>query len=508
MPSPLILCVDDDEKSLKLIQAILNTHGYETCGATSGKQALTDLAQLRPAVVLLDIMMPGMDGYEVCKSIKANPDTEDVPVVMITALSSKADRIRSIEAGAEDFISKPFDSAEVLARVRMLLRVKELSDGLKLAYSYVNQLTGFGRDLSTYYTVKGFDLLLAIEQAVGHILRSPENPHNPVMILAGMNFDRPSWYWYLFERGTSGVDRTQMDRHFEDVLELPPKAGPHVLSYPKSDSRPDTMAPFAEKLRVCGITPTNILTYFSSDICVAAINYGHEITKYDADVLSAIVTNVAVMKAIFLHVNDTKHAFDYVIHALARAAEANDEDTGNHIQRVGELSALLALQMGFSNDFIKTIRVQAVTHDVGKVHIPPEILCKPEPLSSEEFTIMKSHSQLGARILGAHPRLALATSIAYSHHERYDGSGYPQGLLGEDIPIEGRVVILADQYDALRTQRVYKPAYGHDDTVKRLTQGDGRTLPGHFDPNVLAAFKKVSSRFEETYARLSNPEQR
>jgi len=507
MPSPLILCVDNDEKSLKLIQAILNAHGYETWGATSGKQALTDLSQLRPAVVLLDIMMPGMDGYAVCKAIKANPATEDVPVVMITALSSKSDRIRSIEAGAEDFISKPFDSAEVLARVRMLLRVKELGEGLKLAYSYVNQLTGFGRDLSTYYTEKGFDLLLAMEQAVGHILRGPETPHNPIMILAGMNFDRPSWYWYLFERGTSGVDRTQMDRHFEDVLELPPKAGAHVVSYAESDSRPGTLAPFAEKLRVCGIHPTNILTYLSGDICVAAINYGHGITKYDADVLSAIVTHIAVMKTIFLQVNDTKHAFDYVIHALARAAEASDEDAGNHIQRVGEFSALLALQMGFSNDFIKTIRVQAVTHDVGKLHIPPEILAKPGPLTPEEYTVMKQHPSLGAEILGAHPRLTMATSIAYSHHERYDGSGYPQGLLGEDIPIEGRLVILADQYDALRSKRVYKPAYSHEDTVKVLAQGDGRSHPGHFDPNVLAAFKKVSSRFDETYARLSNPEQ-
>lgn len=506
MPSPLILCVDDDAKSLKLIQTILNARGYETCGAANGKQALQDLANLRPDVVLLDVMMPGMDGYEVCKAIKANPDTQEVPVVMITALSAKADRIRSIEAGAEDFISKPFDSAEVLARVRMLLRVKELSDGLKLAYAYVNQLTGFGRNLATYYTPKGFDLLLAMEQAVGHILRSPENPYNPGMILAGLRFDRPSWYWYLFERGTSGVDRTQMDRHFEDVLELSPRAEPHVVSYPEGASGPEAMAPFAEKLRVCGIQPTKILTYLSGDICVAAINYGHEITKYDADVLSAIVTNVSVMKAIFLHVNDTKHAFDYVIHALARAAEANDDDAGNHIQRVGELSAVLALQMGFSSDFVKTIKVQAVTHDVGKVHIPPEILCKPEPLTPEECAIMKGHSLLGARILGTHPRLALATSIAYTHHERFDGSGYPQGLMGEDIPIEGRIVILADQYDALRARRVYKTAYGHDDTVKIITQGDGRTLPGHFDPKVLAAFKKVFSRFDETYARLSRPE--
>ncbi len=197
--------------------------------------------------------------------------------------------------------------------------------------------------------------------------------------------------------------------------------------------------------------------------------------------------------------NQIEQSYFYLTQKLAEISEVYDDETGQHIKRVGEYSALVAKELGMESTYVEKIRMFSQLHDIGKLKIPREILMKPGKLTPEEFEIMKKHTIYGAEFLGEQPWLKMARNVALYHHENWDGTGYPFGLRGKNIPLEARIVKIADVYDALRSRRSYKPSLSHEEAVRIILSGDGRTMPSHFDPDVLGVFKRAHLKFNEIF---------
>lgn len=343
LPLPLVLIVDDNPENLTVIGELLQPE-HAVRAANSGLRALR-LARLapHPDLILLDVMMPEMDGYEVLQQLRADPETADIPVIFLTALNGSDDEERGLLKGAMDYITKPIRPPILLARVRTQLELKQARDLMR---------------------------------------------------------DRNQWL--------------------------------------------------------------------------------------EAEVTRRMAENQRIQ--------------DVTIHALARLAETRDNETGNHILRTQEYVRTLARRLQRNPRFadriddrlVALLAKSAPLHDIGKVGIPDRILLKPARLDAEEWAIMKTHAQLGADALAHAERdvaypvefLQCAKQIARSHHERWDGLGYPDGLAGEAIPLPARLMALADVYDALISQRVYKPPFPHEQAFAMIVADRGR----HFDPDVVDAF--------------------
>ena len=193
-----------------------------------------------------------------------------------------------------------------------------------------------------------------------------------------------------------------------------------------------------------------------------------------------------------------------IVLSLVEVARLRHLETGAHLHRMSHLVGILALHWGFDTEQVRVLRASAALHDIGKIVIADAILNKPGTLDAGEWEIVKQHPVVGATLLPASlsPLVQCARQVALSHHERWDGSGYPHGLRGTQIPLPARMVMLCDQYDALRSTRPYKPAYDHATTCQIIFEGDDRTRPEHFDPKLLEIFRQVHPRFEALWQGL------
>ncbi|OGT21328.1 MAG: hypothetical protein A2V90_02935 [Gammaproteobacteria bacterium RBG_16_57_12] len=341
---PSILIVDDDPDICQYIDISLQGSGYTTQQAQSGEEALEKIRIRAPDLILLDIIMPGMGGIEAARLIKSAPETQSLPIAMITVADDREAKLRCLEIGVEDFLNKPLDYAELFVRVRNLLRLK---------------------------------------------------------------------------------------------------------------------------------------------------NYNDVLSQYSQTLETQVQTKTREVK---------QYCIETVI-TLTRAAEYRDVDTGGHVSRVSQYSRELACSLGMDQAFCEDIFYASPMHDIGKIAIPDSILLKPQALSSLEWEVMKTHTTLGREILiqCESPYLLMGADIAQSHHERWDGGGYPAGLAGEQIPLAARIMALCDVYDALRSRRPYKPPYSHKEAVNIIQHGDAYLKPGYFDPRIYQAFLNTSDHFDAIF---------
>lgn len=331
-----ILLVDDDQSAVFMLQQLIETFGYKVDVAFNGCEAMDRVESENPDVILADVVMPVMDGFELVKQLRNQRKSRIIPILLITGLQDMKTKVRALEAGADDVLTKPINALELKAKLKSMTKVKAYNEHM---HNYQKELEG---------------------------------------------------------------EVSKATRQLRDAL---------------------------YKLKT-----------------------------------SSLVT----------------------ISRLAAAAEYKDRYTGRHLERISYSTAAIARKMGFDDTFVETIMYSSPMHDIGKIGIPDRILLKPGKLDPDEWEVMKSHTTIGGDLLkhSGSDIIHQGEEIALTHHERWDGSGYPRGLKGREIPVAGRITAIVDVFDALLSKRPYKEAFTRDKSLKIIEEGVG----SHFDPEVAEAF--------------------
>ena len=449
---PCVLIVDDTPAARKTLESLLKTEGYRLAFASSGVEALEVVAQLKPDLILLDVMMPEMDGYEVCRRLRSAPESSQVPIIMVTALDDRASRLRGLEAGADDFLTKPIDWAELRARTRTIIRLNRY----RLLYAQRSR----------------YELLIRL------------SPDGIVMV--------------------SAAGRILLTNEAAEVLLIP--AGEGTLSGAPLQGfllEAESARFFDAFVRVIsGQSPLERLeTWLQGRGDAPPVPVEISLGRHEWEELPAVqclIRDITGRKEaelersrLFREVTD---AYDVTIETLALALELRGRDMGGHGRRVAEMTVKVARGMGVDEDEIVNIRRGAFLHDIGKIAIPDSILHKPGPLSAEEWTIMRRHPDVACDLLSQISFLRPATVIPCFHHEKWDGSGYPRGLRGEEIPLPARIFSVVDVWDALSSERVYEPAWPEERVIAYCRDHSG----SHFDPRVVTLFLDILEKESST----------
>lgn len=493
-----ILIVDDNPLLAQTVGGWLSEAGYEPIVAPTGADALRHIHADAPDLILLDLNLPDLTGLSLCSALKENEETARIPVVVLTASDSFDDRVSALDIGADDFLTKPVAREELLARTRSLLRAKGLSDRLLLSFYQLDDLGSFAEHFTENIAADLNPMDAAVRIALQILGPKPGQSGRPAFAWSGTR-GRSGFYGlnYYFTDGvwTSHDGRIAIPALESALAPYDRGGGNYATNEPPSPALLDLIgAPASLHLQ-------NLVAVWMEHTVLVVAGYPWNVGSYEFPLLRATLRHWMVFQRIWEETRQTEQAFFYTMEALALAAEFHDPNTASHIRRVNAYAGLVAQALGKEPRFVRAISKCGQMHDVGKITIPVTILRKPLPLDGSEREIMCNHTVNGAAILGNSPHLAMAATIARSHHENYDGSGYPDSLYEDAIPIEARIIKVVDIYDALRTLRPYKRTYAHEDALKVLRSGDGRVSPAHLDPEVLSAFldhqKEAGRLFDE-----------
>jgi putative two-component system response regulator len=603
----LVLAVDDNEQNLQLLEEYLSTWGYDVVLARDGREALDLYPKINPAVIVLDVMMPVMDGYEACGCIKGEAIGRTIPILMLTALTGTEDKIKALECGADDFLNKPINKDELRTRIRSLVRIrnlrKELDSSENIIVTLTNALSnkdprsgGHVQRVADYASrlcdklgmsreekeiiVKGAmlhdvgmigvpdalvakTLLTDAERAVvaehtriGASILDPMKTFRPFVPIVRWHHERIDGRGYPdglagdaipLEAQIVGIaNRYDEIRHDDDLpatealahLRAEARDGAfdaELMSFFAAALDEETPAPATSRhMRPKIAPPARVLCVddnaVNRDLVAASladagfqVSYAEDgaeaVRIIDNDAIDVVLLDLLMPvqdgeETLRLLRADPRHEFlpvivltahrggsmrqeaivagaddfiayplnrlelitrirsllrikDYhadleqthsVICALALALEAKDQYTRGHSQRVGDLARAFTLHLGMGDAAGDRVRIAGLLHDIGKIAVPESLLNKQGPLTREEFMRVIDHPVIGEEMVRPLNTLAAILRMIRHHHERYDGRGYPDGLRGEAIPYEVRLLSIVDAYDALTSHRSYRPA--------------------------------------------------
>ncbi len=516
--SGTILVVEDDAELRFILSVHLRSAGFEVIEAMEGQEALNMVSQRHVDLIIMDVGLPGVDGVAATRQLKADPRTATIPVIMLTARSGSGDVVKGLEAGAQEYLFKPFDVAELLARVRTVHRLSTAHKHLDRLNSQLEaEVDAKTRRLQLLYEfMRDLNHADAKENILDLLIRCVER-----MIGAGrisLFIVDSTGETLVCERGV-GIDCLRVPAmKIADISGITGQVFRSGRTFAAKAYGPATWGDRDYARDAFLSTPLMSTSLETRDGVLGVLNVtdkSDDVPFSDEEV--GCIRSVADAAAIALDNVTRRMGLQQSVRVLLQTvgllAEYRDEETTLHLERVTKLARIIAEELGregpyvaeVTDDFVESLVQAAPMHDIGKVGIPDEILTKPGGLTPEEFQIMKTHTDIGRRVLSkaldpAHPvpLLQMCIDIAYCHHERFDGNGYPRRIRGNQIPLSARIITLVDAYDAMTSRRRYKEAKPHAEAVEAIRQESGR----HFDPAIVEAFMRCETLFNQVREQL------
>ena len=526
-----ILIVEDSLTQAAKLKNLLQKHGYWITVATDGQEGLASARERRPDLIITDILMPVMDGYEMCQAIKHNGGLKDIPVILLTVLSDTGDVVRALKAGVDYYVTKPYHENHLLSQVESALAkpVRQKNNGaeeeLEVILEGKRHVLTAGRQqilnflLSTYENAvqqnrtltKAQHELQELNGKLQQEIIERKQAEEEIRRLKDFNAG-------IVQNMAEGIAVEDAEGYIifvnpaaADLLGYSPEelVGQHWMVIVSPDQHPSVQAAYERLMH--GEADRYELQLVRQDGTLVPVLVSGSPRVEDGrfagtlSVFTDITEHKQVEEELQQSLERLRRTFDETVNALASAIRTRNPYTAGHQWRVAQLASAIAREMGLPDEQVEGIRVAGLIHDIGKISVPLEILSNPDGISELEYGIIKAHPRIGYDILKAVEFPWPVAEIVLQHHERLDGSGYPQGLSGEEILLEAKILGVADVMDAITSHQPYRAARGLDRALEEISRNRGVL----YDPGAVGAclklFKQKGFKFEEDTRNHDQP---